>query len=722
MNNRLNYNYMKRWYYLSLIALLSISCSVDKQDNSSSEISFQQIEVINSDDCLWKYKASQKSEEIAITPPVFEIDGQKMTAVLENIETKSTKIEDSRDITAYIVQGKLKADTSLLLKIMFQITDKSPFVRFKYELASTSKHELTKSKGADNLNYLSFTVPENSKAIELRLSDYSHKNHCYVPRLLDIKESQFSNNDAVMGPVMIVNDEQSSFLIAYEHGSQYPNAFLNYEFSSQRRVSLKAVKGNYLDKQIISADNPFESIWFQIGSVSDNMNELASEYRSFILKYQSPNTESRKPYIYYNTWGRQERIQWGGGSTKDVMTQKEILKEIDRAYEMGVDVFVIDAGWFENLGDWQVNLKLFPDSLTDIKAKLDKYNMKMGLWFNPSIVSKSSSIYKEHDDWLVRKDGNLRGPFNFFNNKIVNVCMVSDYWKDHADRMIELAKATGCEYFKWDGLDFDICNDSNHHHGNENSTPQEREDSYGYLMPIYMTKIAKRIQEEIPNAIFDFDVTEATRAVGLSFLSVGKYFAINNGPYFHNFDLVEKFQTPLDNGCNNVFVNPGPARGWFARTVLEYDKWIPSILFLTHYQPDGDEKSVRVNLASLVLGQNGIWGDILDIPNQNIQTFNTMLTKYKEVKNDITLSTLNHTGKTGDAIEVYEKINAQNGKGVISIFSNEDNRHSYCTTLPCSNVYWASQEVHVERDENGLCKITCDLQEHDAVIVFFGVE
>jgi alpha-galactosidase len=300
--------------------------------------------------------------------------------------------------------------------------------------------------------------------------------------------------------------------------------------------------------------------------------------------------------------------------------------------------------------------------------------------------------------------------------------MVSDYWKHHADQMIALSKQTGSKYFKWDGLDFDICNDPNHHHGNENNTPLEREQSYGFLMPLYMAKIAQRIQEEIPDAIFDFDVTEPTRAVGLSFLSVGKYFAMNNGPYFHNFDLTEKFQTPLDNDCNNIFVNPGPARGWFARTILEYDPWIPSILFLTHYQPDGDLKSVKTNIASLILGQNGIWGDILNIPEENIDMFNTMLTKYRAVKNDITLSTLKHTGKTGDAIEVYEKINPETGKGVVSIFSNEDTPYSYCTYLPCNKTYWTSQDVDLEFDENGQCKISSQLEEGSAVVVFFGVE
>ena len=683
---------MKKGIYLSVIGVIALcfGCSTHPTKSTESKLSFRQIRITNTDECLWKYKANQSAKEIAITPPEFEVNGQIVKAVLQNIETDSTKINDARNLTEFTVQGKLKADTALHLKIIFHSTENTPFVRFKYELYSDAGHKLTKKDGKDDITYLSFSASDFAKANELRLSDYSHKNHCYVPRLLELKESQFSNNDAVMGPVFIGEKPAQSFLIAYEHGSQYPNAFLNYELDADKKVTLKAKKGNYLNNQAITKNKPFESIWFQIGSVAGKQRELAKEYRSFILNYQSPNTESRKPYIYYNTWGRQEREKWRGESYQGSITKPVIEKEIEIAHQMGVDVFVIDVGWFNKAGDWKVNTTSFPDTLKQINQLLESKGMKLGLWYNPSITAVTSKIAQEHEDWLVRKDGNIRGPFGVWETeKSINVCMVSDYWKYHADQMIALSKLTGSKYFKWDGLDFDICNDPNHHHGNENNTPKEREESYGFLMPIYMTKIAQRIQEEIPDAIFDFDVTEATRALGLSFLSVGKYFAMNNGPYFHNYDLAEKYQTPLTNGCSNIFVNPGPARGWIARTVLDYDQWIPSTLFLTHYQPDGDEKSVNINIGSLILGQNGIWGDILNIPNENIQQFNKILSKYKQVKEDITLATIKITGEPGDAIEVYEKINPLTGNGVVVIFSNEDAEYSYCTNLPCSNRYWA---------------------------------
>ena len=719
----LKYNEMKTWCLLSLIALFSISCSVDKQENSASDMSFRQIEVINSDDCLWKYKAGKSSEEIAITPPKFEVNGQMIAGVFQTIFVDSLDLDVSRNMKAYTLLGNLKADSALYFKLIFHISENSPFVKFKYELFSKANHRLTKSSGNDNLDYLTFKISDQHTAKELRLSDYSHKNHSYVPRLLELKESQFSNNDAVMGPIFIGEKPAQSFLIAYEHGSQYPNAYLNYRLDSTNKVTLSAIKGNYLNNQAITKNKPFETTWFQIGSVDGKQRELAKEYRSFILNYQSPNTESRKPYVYYNTWGRQEREKWSGKSYQGSITKPVIEKEIKIAHQMGIDVFVIDVGWFDKAGAWNVNTTSFPDTLKQINKLLESKDMKPGLWYNPSITAVSSEVALNHQKWLVRKDGNIRGPFKVWETeKSVNVCMVSDYWRYHADQMIALSKLTGSKYFKWDGIDFDICNDPNHHHGNESNTPKEREESYGFLMPIYMTKIAQCVQEEIPGAIFDFDVTEATRAVGLSFLSVGKYFAMNNGPYFHNYDLAEKYETPLPNGCSNVFVNPGPARGWIARSILDYDKWIPMSLFLTHYQVDGGLNSVNINVGSLILGQNGIWGDILNLPDENVQLVNTILTKYKTIREDILKSTIRATGNPGDAIEVYEKINPATGNGAIVIISNEGTEYAYCSYSPCSEKYWSTQDVNIERDETGLCKITSKLEEHNALIVLFGVE
>ena len=52
-----------------------------------------------------------------------------------------------------------------------------------------------------------------------------------------------------------------------------------------------------------------------------------------------------------------------------------------------------------------------------------------------------------------------------------------------------------------------------------------------------MSRVADKVAAAVPGAIVDFDVTEGGRAMGLAFLSSGKYFLINNGPYYQNYDI-----------------------------------------------------------------------------------------------------------------------------------------------------------------------------------------
>jgi len=187
--------------------------------------------------------------------------------------------------------------------------------------------------------------------------------------------------------------------------------------------------------------------------------------------------------------------------------------------------------------------------------------------------------------------------------------IVLPYWENLADTLIGLAKELGVTYFKWDAISQYGCNSPDHGHGDLNNTPEERADAFAFQLGIYMEKIVNKVCAECPDVIVDFDITEGHRSVGLGFLSVGKYFLINNGPYYQNYNIPINFETDW----TNIFVQPGAPRTWICRSPLTFDKWIPSVLFLTHYLPDDPINSQDINLASLILGQNSIWGDLTAI-------------------------------------------------------------------------------------------------------------
>jgi len=660
-------------------------------------------------------KGNKKAFDLSF--PSFEIDGKTTPAVIKNLRVVNTARLLKNGSSQYELEGIFLSEPDLLLKIIFQIAPDNAVLRFQYSLSTTKPLALTKQSGKDNISYLAFKNQTN-KIKEVRLSEFNERFHATHRSEFVLDQRYFENETTFMGPLAVSEDGPTSFLAAYEHGSQYPDRFLEFQLNKNKKISIASVKGNYLKDQ---PANGFTSIWLEFAGVTGNEDDLANEYRSFVLRYLTQNQESRKPYIFYNTWGRQERVQWTGQKYLSSMNLAVTLKEIDRAHAMGIEVFVIDAGWFKKTGDWEVNKDLFPDELKQLKAKLKGYDMKLGLWFNPIVAALSSNMYRQNLSNRMSIDGRYGEPREIWETeKSVGMCLVSSYWEDFADKLISLTKELGVSYFKWDAIGQYGCNDPNHYHGNTQNSPQERSGRYAFLQPEYMAKIIDKVCKEAPESIFDFDITEDGRCVGLQFLSAGKYFIINNGPYYHNFDLAPMWKSVLPNTNANIFVEPGPARGWFVRSVLDYDKWIPSVLFLTHYQPDEPRNSQIINIASLILGQNGIWGEILKTSDNGVKLFDSVLTKYKLIRDDITAAQMIQTGEPGGSPEVYEKINQKTGKGCVVLFANAKGSYSYITKSTAAKSVWHNEGVEVKRDANGGAIITAHFEEPSAKIILFG--
>ena len=167
---------------------------------------------------------------------------------------------------------------------------------------------------------------------------------------------------------------------------------------------------------------------------------------------------------------------------------------------------------------------------------------------------------------------------------------------------------------------------------------------------------------------------------------------------------------------------PGPARTWFIRSVLDYDKWIPSNLFLANYQPDDPANSQLINLASLVLGQNSIWGEILKTSPNGVTLFHDILGKYKQVRDEVAAASPVHTGKPGDTPEIYEKINPKTGKGEIVIFANVKGTFSYISKHTVVDNQWHNKGVNIEITGDRHAKIKVTFDGPSAAIIFFGTD
>jgi alpha-galactosidase len=235
-----------------------------------------------------------------------------------------------------------------------------------------------------------------------------------------------------------------------------------------------------------------------------------------------------------------------------------------------------------------------------------------------------------------------------------------------------------------------------------------------------MTRIADEVALACPGAVVDFDVTEDRRAVGLGFLAAGKYFLINNGPYHSSFD--DKLVAGGGLGAN-VLAFPGPARPRFLRTPMDYDTWLPSTLFLSHYLAEGSQGSQIANLASMFLGQNGMWGDLLALTDERIGFWGHAVEQYKKVREAITRAYPERTGDPGSSPEIVEKVD-ESGCGLVSLFSSMAVPITYVTRNPVKDAGWCLGPVTAERLPDGRARLTFTPGEENPGGVFgrIGVE
>lgn len=670
-------------------------------------------------DCLWEYGLMKGGPSYKFSPPAIEIDSQIVTAVLATPFERQQGKKLANGATEFVFESRFAKQRALKLTLRMQLNDEIPIIRFRYEITSDQPAKLGGTTTGNSLDYLSVSLQHFQDVEEVQLSNFNGLVHSHMLSTRALNSDDFQQKASFMGPIIAASDGEHSFVIAYEHGSPIPDAFLHYELNANREIRLTAVKANYYSGQPIGASDPYRTVWLETGAVQGNMDKLASSFRTFVLKYMAPTPATRAPLIFYNTWNLQERYQWFYGHQPLLapLNEDRMLKEIDAAHKLGVDVFVIDTGWFNRAGDWQPDPAKFPNGLKTINEQLKSNGMRLGLWIGPTSAGVNSRAIQEHPEWRMSRNGKIAPPFPVWGTeKSYKMCLVSGYADFFAEQLIRVAQDTGATDYKWDAVDEYGCDDPNHNHGGPDNTAQERADSYAFQLPVYLSRIADKISAAIPSAIIDYDVTESPRDVGLGFIASGRFFLINNGPYeWPDFDM------PRERDRNReLFFYPGQARTWVCRTPLTFDRWIPSVLFLTHYLPDDPEASQEVNVASLILGQNGIWGDLTRISNEGVAYFSGMLARFKQVRDDITASDPVVTGMVSGSPEIHEKIFAMTSRGAVVLFAARPGSYTYVTQNRVAEQFWASENTTVMRDKDGKATVTATLKRPGAGIVFFG--
>lgn len=174
------------------------------------------------------------------------------------------------------------------------------------------------------------------------------------------------------------------------------------------------------------------------------INPFASEYSL------APNEVFKTPSLIYalsnngtgeasrnlHDWARKYRLLDGQGERLTLLNNWEAtyfdfdetkIKSLFKdAKDLGVDMFLLDDGWFGNkyprnnddagLGDWQENRKKLPNGLGYLVKEAKKEGVKFGIWIEPEMVNPKSELYEKHLDWVIRQP---QRPEIYYRNQLV---------------------------------------------------------------------------------------------------------------------------------------------------------------------------------------------------------------------------------------------------------------------------------------------------------------
>lgn len=177
----------------------------------------------------------------------------------------------------------------------------------------------------------------------------------------------------------------------------------------------------------------------------DGFGQMSRQYHHAIRRHllRDPYQGKRKP-VLVNNWE----------ATYFDFTADRLVEIAGEAAGLGVELFVMDDGWFgsrnddnSGLGDWQVNLEKLPGGLEALVPRIRKLGMKFGIWMEPEMVNEDSSFYRAHPDWVLHVPG--RAPSRGRGQLVLDFSR-RDVREAVYDQIKTILDSADIAYMKWD--------------------------------------------------------------------------------------------------------------------------------------------------------------------------------------------------------------------------------------------------------------------------------
>ncbi len=299
--------------------------------------------------------------------------------------------------------------------------------------------------------------------------------------------------------------------------------------------------------------------------------------------------------VLYNSWE----------ATEFHVNEPDQCKLAEKAASLGIELFVIDDGWFgarnhdrAGLGDWHVNPEKFPRGLGPLIQKVQSLGMKFGIWVEPEMVNPDSDLFRAHPDWVYHFP--KRTATLYRNQLALNVCR-PDVQKYIIGFMTKLLSENAIDFVKWD------MNRSFSEPGWPEIEPARQQEIWiRHAQSIY--EIFKTLRGRFPNVSFESCASGGGRVdLGTFEVSDQVWTSDNTDPY------------------DRLFIQEGFSYPYCARAMMAWVTDSPNFA-------NERRSSLRYRFHSSMMGSLGVGGNLPKWSDDEMNEARQWITAYKQYR------------------------------------------------------------------------------------------
>ena len=223
-----------------------------------------------------------------------------------------------------------------------------------------------------------------------------------------------------------------------------------FTFEVTQTGSLRIISGinPYFSERTLKGGETFTTPDFFFTLTTSGLGDASRDMHRWARDYQLYQGHEER-YTLLNNWE----------ATYFSFDEERLIQLMDNAADMGVDLFLLDDGWFGNkyprssdrqgLGDWEETHDKLPGGVARLTQAASEKGIRFGIWVEPEMVNPKSELYEKHPDWVIHQP-EVRDEYYFRNQLVLDLSnpAVQDYVFGVIDRL--MTDYPDIAFMKWD--------------------------------------------------------------------------------------------------------------------------------------------------------------------------------------------------------------------------------------------------------------------------------